>query len=448
MTTPVLTINYTGTGSVDTYAIPFDYDLTSQVIVTWSAGGSPTYTFPSAGFIQLSAPLGNGVVLTIARYTNTDLVAETFQAGSGIPKSKLNSAFRQCIFAIQELYLKINQTSVTAGAVPIPGASFANKYLKAISATAWTWTVLAVAELSDASANAKSLLTAANYAAMKVLLGLDLVNNTTDATKPVSTPQQTALDLKLNIIGGGLAHSRGRIITVLTDTTISVALDHVAGFDPSGRIVNTMGGFTDTINLANPNGISALDTGTIANGTWYYVFGIYNPTTLTWKAMISASFSAPTMPTGYTYKIRLGTVRYGTAKLVRTIQYGRNVRYVFGNTPAQTNSAEVLIASGIQGTIATPVFAAFNVDNFFPYTSNAKVVVMGWCVAGSCALATNNTTTFGTLSVATGPVYGGIQTTGTRVNHVYEVVQEGHNLYWACNVATGGIIALGWEELD
>jgi hypothetical protein len=48
------------------------------------------------------------------------------------------------------------------------------------------------------SANGQSLVTAADYAAMKTLLSLNNVTNTSDANKPVSTAQQTALDAKAN----------------------------------------------------------------------------------------------------------------------------------------------------------------------------------------------------------------------------------------------------------
>jgi len=56
----------------------------------------------------------------------------------------------------------------------------------------------------NATAAGKDMLLAANAAAQKVLLSLGNVDNTSDANKPVSTAQQTALDAKLAIAGGTL----------------------------------------------------------------------------------------------------------------------------------------------------------------------------------------------------------------------------------------------------
>lgn len=55
------------------------------------------------------------------------------------------------------------------------------------------------AALAVFTAQARTLLAAATQAAQKVVLGLDQVSNTSDASKPVSTPQQAALDLKAPI---------------------------------------------------------------------------------------------------------------------------------------------------------------------------------------------------------------------------------------------------------
>jgi hypothetical protein len=44
-----------------------------------------------------------------------------------------------------------------------------------------------------------------------------------------------------------------------------------------------------------------LDTGTVANNTWYYVYAIYNPTTNVADYLLSASATSPTLPSGYIY---------------------------------------------------------------------------------------------------------------------------------------------------
>lgn len=57
--------------------------------------------------------------------------------------------------------------------------------------------ILTSADLTDATASGRSLLTAANAATQKSLLGMGNVSNTADSDKPVSTAQQNALNTKL-----------------------------------------------------------------------------------------------------------------------------------------------------------------------------------------------------------------------------------------------------------
>jgi hypothetical protein len=63
------------------------------------------------------------------------------------------------------------------------------------------------------------------------------------------------------------------------------------------------------------------DTGSIADGTWH-VFAIRNPTTGVCDVLFSLSISAPTMPSGYTQKRRIGSVIRRSAAMWLFKQYG------------------------------------------------------------------------------------------------------------------------------
>lgn len=74
------------------------------------------------------------------------------------------------------------------------------------------------------SANMQSLAAAANYAAMKSLLTINNVDNTADTAKPVSTAQQTALNLKLNAANGNptgiTTNAAGLVIAPASTSTV------------------------------------------------------------------------------------------------------------------------------------------------------------------------------------------------------------------------------------
>ncbi len=60
------------------------------------------------------------------------------------------------------------------------------------------------------------------------------------------------------------------------------------------------------------SGANGLDTGSEANSTWYYGHIIYNPTTDTVAGLLSTSWTAPTLPSGYTFSAPIGAV-YNTS---------------------------------------------------------------------------------------------------------------------------------------
>lgn len=62
---------------------------------------------------------------------------------------------------------------------------------------------------------------------------------------------------------------------------------------------------------AATSGAGGLDTGSVAAGNWYYVYVIYNESTV--ASLISLSSTAPTLPSGYTKFARVGAARVPAA---------------------------------------------------------------------------------------------------------------------------------------
>jgi hypothetical protein len=116
-----------------------------------------------------------------------------------------------------------------------------------------------------------------------------------------------------------------------------------------------------------------LDTGTVANSTWYYLWAIYNPTSGVADYLISTSTSAPTMPSGYTYKrflceqIAAAVLTNGSANLYQAVFDGRILKW---------QNSQLLV----------------DFDSFSPATTRAALTVSApaFTCRYLCRLAINN----------------------------------------------------------
>lgn len=91
----------------------------------------------------------------------------------------------------------------------------------------------------------------------------------------------------------------------------------------SSSISKTTGSWT----VGSSNG--ALDTGTIANNTWYHVYVIKRLDTGVVDILISTSASSPTMPSNYTIKRRLGSMKTnGSGQWLQFTQTGQSFVWV------------------------------------------------------------------------------------------------------------------------
>lgn len=113
----------------------------------------------------------------------------------------------------------------------------------------------------------------------------------------------------------------------------------------------------------------SLDTGSIANSTWYHVWLIMRPDTGIVDVLVSLSATAPTMPASYTFKRRIGAMKTnGSAQWVKFIQLGDLFLW------------DLAVANDINFNPTTSVAA--KVVNV-PTGLNVIAKLRGWCQTGA-----------------------------------------------------------------
>jgi len=139
-----------------------------------------------------------------------------------------------------------------------------------------------------------------------------------------------------------------------------------------------------TIDSEASAGANAIDTGSVAANTSYYVFVIYNPTTTTTAGLFSLSRTSPTLPSGYTKKRFLGYVRTdGDSDFIYITSY--NV----GNTKYIQLEEAVEIVSGGTETSWTDI----DCSSYIPQDANSgEFLVRQGAASGSVFIRPNGTT--------------------------------------------------------
>lgn len=146
------------------------------------------------------------------------------------------------------------------------------------------------------------------------------------------------------------------------NTKVDVSYDEIVMNNPSGGVVRaTAQSFT--IDFSVIGAVNGLDAGAIAASTIYAVWGISNGSTS--GGLVSTSFTAPTMPSGYTFKKRLGAViTDGSKVLFRTLQRQEWCDY---DLTAATNTT--VYAS--VGTTTSTTYVSKSISTLVPSTAIA-----------------------------------------------------------------------------
>jgi len=159
-----------------------------------------------------------------------------------------------------------------------------------------------------------------------------------------------------------------------------------------------------TVDITCSGAINCLDTGAEASSTWYNVFVIYNGTTV--ASLLSLSATAPTLPSGYSFKRRIGAIRNTGGSNFEKVFIHKNIaQYSDRNVQAVTSSASFVAEDMSARVPPTARFARVYV-NYLGQDAGAGNV------AELTVRATGNVTTSGMVILAVESLAGlDIQTT-------------------------------------
>lgn len=334
---------YTDPTGTDFILSSGQYDVTG---IGSNDGGKVTYPAAASG----DPPIPSGTRLTIYRDVPLTQLTSIGNQGAMWPQV-IETALDRLTWLAQQLQDQIDRTfrvstaertgdeplallpSAEARANAVLGFdSDGQPYAATLDAgvVSWsTWIIDNFRTVTSAS-NARSVLDAVGRSSDDTITGTKDItggrlkaptrsagDNGTDVatTAFVKTKAESAIGgtvLRAYLAGLGLANNSGS-----PNTRIDVAAG-VCADDTNVQMLPLPAG---TIDCAT-TGANGLDTGSLANSTWYHVFAI-GKTDGTVARLASTSAGSPTLPSGYTLKRRLGSFRTnGSAQIVAFSQNG------------------------------------------------------------------------------------------------------------------------------
>lgn len=200
------------------------------------------------------------------------------------------------------------------------------------------------------------------------------------------------------------------------------------------------------------SGAGGLDTGTLAANQVYFEWVISQPGGASPTGLMSLSSSSPTMPSGYTMKVRVGggAITDGSSHFYRITQKGKRAQYIV--TPSTTTSAMPLLGNGVLGTWSesTPTWATLSTAAFVPSTASELIAVVGNCRnyvtnVAQGALAPNSN--YGGNDASSNPPPIGVGNNGNQDDiKIAPLLLESSNVYAASNQAYFFVAVLGWND--
>lgn len=233
---------------------------------------------------------------------------------------------------------------------------------------------------------------------------------------------------------------------------MTVTADALTAEDATGLAVRLATvSVTPDVTVSGANG---LDASTVTSSQWYSVWVIYNPTANTVAGLFSTNATSPTMPSGYTFKVRTGWARTDVSNhFFRIQQNGDLTHYVV--TAATNTAALISLASGTAGSISVPTWVGVSVSNAVPPTATAIGVTL-WTVMNGIAMVAPNTsygrspTTGGGGVATTNPPFMSMAASASPAsggsNITALMALETTSIDWASDTSTNSLWCYGWQD--
>lgn len=233
-----------------------------------------------------------------------------------------------------------------------------------------------------------------------------------------------------------------KLSTTGTSAPVTVTADEIVVSDGAGYY-KTLSAVSLSVAGTSVGVANGLDAGSLVTNQWYSVWVIWNGGAT--AGLLSVSDVAPTLPSGYSLKARVGWMKTdgtGNKYPLSMRQQGRNVAYrVAGgsNVPVA-----VSIAAGVAGSPGAPTWSTVNVlSACVPLTASTISVTLRTNSATAGVAPTN---AYGPSNTSTSPPPLVISSASLQGSVTHNMQLLGVDIFWYSDHANNALICNGWED--